>query len=126
MPRPKKQTLRQKRLAELYNQLQAATAVLEKIVQPGEVREAAQSYTPSSGQDDPAAPRYRFEERGKEAWTVLDRQGGDALLAITRYKKGAEALIERLEAYERRLAELSHTSPLPPCPGDSPSPPTPT
>ena len=30
-------------------------------------------------------------------------------LYLTKYKKGAEAVIERLEAYERRIAELSHS-----------------
>ena len=37
---------------------------------------------------------------------MLDRHEGDALVALTKYKKGAEAVTERLEAYERRLAEL--------------------
>jgi len=55
-------------------------------------------------------PRYRFERRGKEAWAVLDSHDGDALLAITKYKKGAQALIERLEAYEQRIAELTEPS----------------
>ena len=110
MPRPKRQTLRRERLTELYNQLQAVTAVLEDLVQPGEVREAAQTYTSSTPLTNGAGARYRFEKRGKEAWAVLDSHDGDALLAITKYKKGAEALIERLESYEQRIAELTQSS----------------
>ena len=123
MPRPKRQTLRREHLAELYNQLQAVTAVLEDLVRPGEVREAAQPYTSSTPFTNGTGPRYRFEKRGKEAWAVLDSHDGDALLAITKYKKGAQALIERLEDYEQRIADLSHTSPHPLRAGDSPSPP---
>jgi len=38
---------------------------------------------------------------------VLDSRKGDALLALTKYKKGAESLIERLEAYERSIAHMA-------------------
>ena len=38
---------------------------------------------------------------------VLDSRKGDALLALTKDKKGAEALIERLEAYERYIAHIA-------------------
>jgi hypothetical protein len=38
---------------------------------------------------------------------VLDSRKGDALLALTKYKKGAESLIERLEAYERTIAHMA-------------------
>jgi hypothetical protein len=110
-------------MAESYNQLQAVMPVLEDLVQPEEIREAAPSYTPSSALTNGAKPRYRFEKRSKEAWAVLDRHDGDALLAITKYKKGAQALIERLEAYEQRIADLSHTPPHPLRAGDNPSPP---
>jgi hypothetical protein len=123
MPRSKKQTLRPESLAELYNQLQAVMPVLEKIVQPEEVREATQPYPPSPILADCTGPRYYFEKRGKESWAVLDRFDGDALLALTKYKKGAETLIKRLQAYEQRIAELSHTSPHPRYACDSPSPP---
>ena len=123
MLRPRKQTLRRERLAELYNQLRAVMPVLEDLVQPAEIREAAQSYTSPPALANGTGPRYRFEKRGKEAWAVLDRHDGDALLAITKYKKGAQALIERLEDYEQRIADLSHTSPHPLRAGDSPSPP---
>jgi hypothetical protein len=127
MPRSKKQTLRPANLTELYNQLQAVMPVLAEIVQPAcakparrlsedrseEVREATQPYTPSLILADFTGFRYYFEKRGKESWAVLDRFDGDALLALTKYKKGAETLIERLEAYEQRIAELSRTSPHP-------------
>jgi hypothetical protein len=44
---------------------------------------------------------------------VLDSRQGDALLALTKYKKGAESLIERLEAYERYIAQMAavHAAP---------------
>jgi hypothetical protein len=71
-------------------------------------------------------PRYRFERRGKEAWAVLDSHDGDALLAITKYKKGAQALIERLEAYEQRIAQLIHPSPDELRTGHTPAPPVPS
>jgi len=45
MPRPKKQPLHRDRLAELYNQLQAVMPMLKHLVEPEEVREAAQPYT---------------------------------------------------------------------------------
>jgi hypothetical protein len=38
---------------------------------------------------------------------VMDSHKGDALLALTKYKKGAEALIERLEAYERCIVHFT-------------------
>jgi len=113
--------------------------LLEEIVQPAgakpephlsegrpeEVREATQPYTPSPILADLTGPRYRFENRGREAWAVLDGHDGDALLALTKYKKGATALVERLEDYERRIAELSHTPPRPASVGDSPALPSP-
>lgn len=46
---------------------------------------------------------------------MLDSREGDALLALTKYKKGAESLIERLEAYERYIAHMAvvNASPQP-------------
>jgi hypothetical protein len=38
---------------------------------------------------------------------VLDSRQGDALLALVKYKKGAAALTERLEAYEYAIAHLA-------------------
>ena len=65
--------------------------------------------------------------RGKASWTVLDRRQGDALLALTKYKKGAETLVERLEAYERYIAHLAavHATPHQVHAGDRPDFPAP-
>jgi hypothetical protein len=41
--------------------------VLEDLVQPGEVRDAAQPYTASTPFTNGTGPSYRFEKRGKEA-----------------------------------------------------------
>ena len=38
---------------------------------------------------------------------MLDSRKGDVLLALTKYKKGAESLIERLEVYERSIAHMA-------------------
>ena len=38
---------------------------------------------------------------------MLDSRQGDALLALTKYKKGAGSLIERREAYERSIAHMA-------------------
>ena len=97
------------RLTDLYNQLEGVMPLLREIVQPGIVEEGAALYAPGSLPSADAGSRYHFEKRGKESWAVLDRHEGDALVALTKYKKGAEAVIERLEAYERRIAELSHS-----------------
>lgn len=142
MPRAKRQTsrrIRKARLAELYNQLQAVMPVLEEIVQPacaqpesncgedrpGEIREALQLYTPSPDLEGGTGPRYRFENRGREAWAVLDGRDNDALVIIAKYKKGAAALVERLEDYERRIAGLSHIPPRPAPAGGNPALPSP-
>jgi hypothetical protein len=122
MPHAKHQTphrTRTTRLRELYKQLQAVMPLLQEIVQPAsvkpeprlgerrpaDVREAAPTYTPAATLSPEAGPRYRFEKQGREAWAVLDTRKGDALLALTKYKRGTETLIERLEAYERCIAQ---------------------
>jgi hypothetical protein len=81
--------------------------LLRDILQPGKVEEGTALYASAPSPSADADPRYRFEKRGKESWAVLDRRRGDVLLALTKYKKGAEALIERLEAYERYIAHLA-------------------
>jgi hypothetical protein len=80
---------------------------LQNIIQGGTVEEGAGGYALSSLPSSNTDPRYRFEKRGKESWAVLDSHQGEALLALVKYKKGAEALIERLEAYERYIASLA-------------------
>jgi hypothetical protein len=64
---------------------------------------------------------------GKEFWAVLDSRQGDALLALVKYKKGAAALIERLEAYERAISHLAaiHAMPHQSGTGKSPAVPAP-
>jgi hypothetical protein len=94
------------RLTALYHQLQGVMPLLRDIVQPGNVEEGTALYASSPSPSADAGSRYRFEKRGKESWAVLDSRQGDALLALTKYKKGAEALVERLEAYERFIAQL--------------------
>jgi hypothetical protein len=110
MPHAKHQTSRRTktpRLTELYNQIEALMPVLQEIVQPDAIAEAAQPYASAPTLIPDASPRYRFEKRGRESWAVLDSREGDALLALVKYKKGAQALIERLEAYERCIAQLT-------------------
>jgi hypothetical protein len=101
------------RLTALYHQLQGVIPLLQDLVQPGDIKEGAARSTSGSSLSPEAGPRYRFEKRGKASWTVLDRRQGDALLALTKYKKGTETLIERLEAYERYIAHLAavHATP---------------
>jgi hypothetical protein len=94
-------------LAALYNQLQGVLPLLQDIIQAGTVEEGAGGYALGSVPSSNTGPRYRFEKRGKESWAVLDSRQGDALLALTKYKKGAAALIERLEAYECAIAHLA-------------------
>jgi hypothetical protein len=95
------------RLTALYNQLQDVMPLLRDIVQPEQVEEGAALYAASPSPSADAGARYRFEKQGKESWAVLDSRKGDALLALTKYKKGAESLIERLEAYERYIAHMA-------------------
>jgi hypothetical protein len=51
---------------------------------------------------------------------VLDRYEGDALVTLTKYKKGAQAVMERLEAYERRIADLSQSAAIHPSDANGP------
>jgi hypothetical protein len=44
---------------------------------------------------------------------VRDRRKGDALLALTKEKKGAASLLERLEADERSIAHLAVVTTIP-------------
>jgi hypothetical protein len=94
-------------LTALYNQLQGVMPLLRDIVQQGIVEEGAALSASGPSPSSDAGARYRCEKRGKESWAVLDSRKGDALLALTKYKKGAESLIERLEAYERYIAHMT-------------------
>jgi hypothetical protein len=101
--------------------------LLRDILQPGKVEDGAALYASGPSPSAEGGSRYRFEKRGKESWAVLDSHKGDALLALTKYKKGAEALIERLEAYERYIAQLAtiHATPHQAHAGDRPALPAP-
>ena len=81
--------------------------LLRDIIQPGAVEEGAGGYALGAVPSSNTGPRYRFEKRGKESWAVLDSRQEDALLALTKYKKGAAALSERLEAYEHAMVHLA-------------------
>jgi hypothetical protein len=115
------------RLTALYNQLQGVMPLLQDILQSGEVEEGAAFSTPGSSLSSDAGPRYRFAKRGKASWAVLDSRQGDALLTLRKYKKGAETLIERLEASERSIAQLAavHATPHQAHAGDRPAFPAP-
>jgi hypothetical protein len=74
------------RLTALYNQLQGVMPLLRDIVQPEKVEEGTALYASGPSPSADAGARYRFE---------------------TKYKKGAESLIERLQAYERSIAHMA-------------------
>ena len=101
--------------------------LLRDIVQPGTGEEGAALSAPGSSPSADAGRRSRCEKRGKESWAVLDSRKGDALLALTKYKKGAETLIQRLEASERSIAQLAavHATPHQAHAGDRPAFPAP-
>jgi hypothetical protein len=114
------------RLTALYHQLQGVLPLLQDIIQSETVEEGAGDYALGAVPSSNTGPRYRFEKRGKESWAVLDSRQGDALLALTKYKKGAAALIERLEAYERAMALLAaQATPHQLQPGERPALPAP-
>ena len=76
------------------------------------VREAAAPY-------DPASSHYRVARYPYSRFYAL--YDGDELLAVTVYKKGAEAVRDRLQAQEARIAALtrrqrdqSEANPAPP------------
>ena len=78
--------------------LQKALTLTKKLPQPEKVQEAAASY-------DPATSHYRVERYPSSRFYALYE--GDQLLAVTVYKKGAEAVRERLQAQEARIAQLT-------------------
>jgi len=100
-------------LTALYHQLQDIMPLLRDIVQPGTGEEGALLSAPGSSPSADADRRSRCAKRGKVSWAVRDSRKGDALLALTKEKKGAETLIQRLAASERSIAQLAavHTTP---------------
>ena len=78
--------------------LRKALTLTQKLPQPESVQEAA---APS----DPASSHYRVARYPYSRFYAL--YDGDQLLAVTVYKKGAEAIRDRLQAQEARIAELT-------------------
>jgi len=78
--------------------LRKALTLFKRLPQPEEVREAAAPY-------DPASSRYRVERYPFSRYFAL--YDGEQLLAVTVYRKGAEAVRERLQAQEAQIAQLT-------------------
>ena len=78
--------------------LRKALTLTQKLPQAESVQEAAASY-------DPACSHYRVARYPYSRFYAL--YDGDELLAVTVYRKGAEAVRDRLLAQEARIAELT-------------------
>ena len=78
--------------------LRKALTLTQKLPQSESVQEAAAPY-------DPASSHYRVARYPYSRFYAL--YDGDQLLAVTVYKKGAEAVRERLQAQEARIAALT-------------------
>ena len=78
--------------------LRKALTLTQKLPQPESVQEAAAPY-------DPASSHYRVTRYPYSRFYAL--YDGDELLAVTVYKKGAEAVRDRLQAQEARIADLT-------------------
>src|SRR6516165_2401318 len=78
--------------------LQKALKLTKRLPQPEEVQEAAAS-------SDPASSRYRVARYPNSRFYAL--YDGDQLLAVTVYRKGAEAVRERLQEQEARIGQLT-------------------
>src|SRR5262245_42046326 len=82
----------------LHRLLREAVTLTKRLAQPEPAREVSASAVPS---------RFHVERYGGTRFFALYE--GDHLLAVTVYRKGAEAVRERLQALEARLAALAHT-----------------
>jgi hypothetical protein len=51
----------------------------------------------------PPASRYRIERYSGRSWAAYEDK---ELIAVTLYKRGAQAIVDRLESLEHQLAEL--------------------
>jgi hypothetical protein len=78
--------------------LRKALTLTQKLPQAECVQEAAAPY-------DPASSHYHVARYPYSRFYAL--YDGDALLAVTVYKKGAEAVRDRLQAQEARIAQLT-------------------
>ena len=78
--------------------LRKALTLTQKLPQSESVQEAAAPY-------DPASSHYRVVRYPYSRFYAL--YDGDELLAVTVYKKGAEAVRDRLQAQEASIAQLT-------------------
>ena len=78
--------------------LRKALTLTQKLPQSESVQEAAAPY-------DPASSHYRVARYPYSRFYAL--YDGEELLAVTVYKKGAEAVRDRLQAQEARIAALT-------------------
>jgi hypothetical protein len=78
--------------------LRKALTLTQKLPQSERVQEAAAPY-------DPASSHYRVARYPYSRFYAL--YDGEELLAVTVYKKGAEAVRDRLQAQEARIAALT-------------------
>jgi hypothetical protein len=78
--------------------LRKALTLTQKLPQSESVQEAAVPYVP-------ATSHYRVARYPDSRFYAL--YDGEELLAVTVYKKGAEAVRDRLQAQEARIAELT-------------------
>ena len=78
--------------------LRKALTLTQKLPQPESVQEAAAPY-------DSASSHYRVARYPYSRFYAL--YDGDELLAVTVYKKGAEAVRDRLQAQEASIAQLT-------------------
>jgi hypothetical protein len=78
--------------------LRKALTLTQKLPQSESVQEAAAPY-------DPASSHYRVARYPYSRFYAL--YDGEELLAVTVYKKGAEAVRDRLQAQEARIATLT-------------------
>jgi hypothetical protein len=86
-----------KRRQHLQRLLREALTLTKSLPPPeGAAQEAATSY-------DTDTSRYRIARYGDRSWAAYE---GDELIAVTAYKKGALAIVGRLQSLERQLAEL--------------------
>ena len=82
----------------IENLLRKALTLTQKLPLSESVQEAPAPY-------DPASSRYRVARYPDSRFYAL--YDGDELLAVTVYKKGAEAVRDRLQAQEARIAALT-------------------
>ena len=78
--------------------LRKALTLTQKLPEPESAREAAASY-------EAASSHYRVARYPYSRFYAL--YDGEELLAVTVYKKGAEAVRDRLQAQEARIAALT-------------------